>query len=203
MPSAESVELVLRAVPGVEEAVLNRESDRRTSLHIRVADGHEPRSVAEAVSRALRERFSIDLAPESLLRPPAATPPTPRPLATEHVRPEPTGHVVRAGEQSGSPTGQSAEPGRRATPPPTAPTSSGTAPEDSFRLPSGSGPAGDREIQLVDAVVEGEGLGRRAVVVVNQTGPSGVQTAMGATLVGSSDALAVASATLQALSDLD
>lgn len=75
MPSAEAVEMVLATVPGVADAEVRSGGESQGTLKIRVADGFDPRSVAEEVSAALRERFSIVVPAEALLHEPRQGPP--------------------------------------------------------------------------------------------------------------------------------
>lgn len=200
MPSAEAVELALMSLPGVELAVFARDEEARGSLRIRIAPGHAPDLVAENVSRALWERFSIELPPESLL--PGETSPV-----TTNGSPVGNGSadviVVDSPAQAANeerevePVGADAAGAPVVRPDDALPTWDDVL----FRVPvSGTG---TRDVRIVDATVEGAGLGRRAVVVLNEIGPSGGQTALGASLVGGSDAVAVAAATLKALTDLN
>jgi len=204
LPRAEAVELALAELPGVELAVFSRDENARGSLRIRVAPGHNPSLVAEEVSQTLRARFSIDVPAESLIRRPR------QPAAAIADRGE-DATVDLTGEQADPPVEVPASEVQASDEPP-APDEDrrpvAASPSDSpdedviFRVEQLLGSSG-KEIRIVDAAVEGEGLARRAVVILNQTGPEGGHTAMGASLVAASEALAVATATLQALSELD
>lgn len=76
MPSAEAVQMVLAAVPGVAAAEVRASGESQGTMSIRVADGFDPRTVAEQVSSVLRERFSIDVPPAALVQEPAQPAPT-------------------------------------------------------------------------------------------------------------------------------
>jgi hypothetical protein len=65
------------------------------------------------------------------------------------------------------------------------------------------GTVGTGRVRVVDASVEGEGSGRRAIVVISRTEGDDERLAIGAALVaGADDAVAIAAAAVAAIRDI-